>query len=69
MSTRKSGDRGERIDAKSVAKSLGASRIVYLGKSKDILDMSAKARQIIEQMAASCDDYDEDPHDEPLTDD
>jgi hypothetical protein len=69
MSTLRGGDRGEKVDVKSIAKSLGASRIVYVGKSKDVFDMYGKARQMIEKMAASCDDYDEVPDDDPLTDD
>jgi hypothetical protein len=63
------GEAYPKIDPIEVAKALGASKIVYVGKSKDVFDMYGKARQMIEKMAASCDDYDEVPDDDPLTDD
>ena len=63
------GEASPKIDPIEVAKALGASKIVYVGKSKDVFDMYGKARQMIEKMAAICDDYDEVPDDDPLTDD
>lgn len=62
--------RAGKLDTKAIAKALGASRIVYVGNSKDLIDLYGKARRMFEQVAASCDEYDDDePHDDPLQDD
>jgi F420-0:gamma-glutamyl ligase len=58
-----------KIDPIEVAKALGASRIVYVGNSKDLLDLYGKTRKMLDQVAASCDDYEDEPHDDPLQDD
>ena len=58
-----------KIDPIEVAKALGASRIVYVGNSKDLLDLYGKTRKMIDQVATSCDDYEDEPHDDPLQDD
>jgi len=70
MSTHRDGGRGGKLDAKAIAKALGASRIVYVGNSKDLIDLYGKARRMLDQVSASCDEYDDDePHDDPLQDD
>ena len=58
----------QKISSEEIGKALGSSKMLYVGRCNDPLEMLDRMKRIA-KIAQECDVFDEEPHDEPLTDD